>query len=242
MTFLVKTAKRLFLHTYCTQLRIIGIYIFHLKPHKKHLDVVRRILIITAYILFVVFACMFAKTGKRIELLFIPLGMMFLDDIFDIPLALTSIKNFIHFNLSVLGILSLSIIIIILSLNNLYVLIIPLLVFIYLICWSYMSLLANSSVSLTANAVFSALFAIIIYIVSSVSTLFPIITTLNIEFPLDVFKDVVLLPFLLVNTVSIAFAQVKSYWTKKYNLNQQISNKDLLADTSEDLEIAKFKH
>lgn len=106
------------------------------------------------------------------------------------------------------------------------------------VLWAFFSILANSKVSTTANAIVAAGLAILLAMSSSFLCFFPQNFSFGIR-PTDILKlknngysptqfiqiiiSLLTMPFIIINGVSMLLAQLKGYWVEKYNDGNEIT-------------------
>lgn len=116
------------------------------------------------------------------------------------------------------------------------------------VIWFLFSILANSKVATTANAIIAAGLAILLTILNSIWCFFsqdyPLGFSLDVVealksfgySPVQLFQAAVSLftvPPLIINCIAMLLAQLKGYWVEKYNDGQEISDIKTIENTAD---------
>ena len=119
----------------------------------------------------------------------------------------------------------------------------------FCLVWCGLSIIANSTVSITANSIISGFLAIIILIINTIITMIPteypplpnystfvfgIRATYTFQQKCQIDFNLSTVPILLITGTAAILAAVKSYWVKKYNGGQEITWKDNLENSQEE--------
>lgn len=149
--------------------------------------------------------------------------------------------------ISVLGIINVQSLInqpiledVILPVKDLIILFIPFLIcmFVFGLVWNYFCVIANTSVGITVNTIIAGALGIIMLVANTIFLLLP--QGYNFGFSDEVIKqftdlgytvlqmyqimiNMITVPLLIINGVSIVICQLKSYWVEKYNDGKQIT-------------------
>lgn len=92
---------------------------------------------------------------------------------------------------------------------------------VYLVFWNFMSVLANTKVSLTVNTSISIILALFLFSLDYIPIIIPYLSTYG-----DMYKDGItemFFPLLLVNGTATLSSTLKDYWITKYGEGNQLS-------------------